>query len=418
MLSAFFVSSARIRTLRVRPGGFGQALEGFAEYLCRCGYAKISARRHLRSAEHFAHWSTRRGLSADISDAVALSQFEHHLTRCRCGHYGRSDREDVLTGARLFVSHLQGVEQPPVRSAAEPIAAEASLLTSFFEWMRVQRGTTDPTLANYRRPLRTLVQQYGEDPINLDARCLREFVLQYCRGAGRAVTKQCNSALRMFLRFLVAEGRCSAGLVGAIPTLAQWGLGPVPRCLPPADVERLIASCNVAQPAGRRDRAILLLLARLGLRAGDVVQLRLQDIDWKGAWIQVCGKGRRQVRLPLSQEVGQAIVAYLQEGRPPSRTDAVFLRARAPFRPLASHCAVSMIVSQAIKRAGIERPARGAAHLLRHSVASSMLRQGASLQDIATLLRHRSVETTQIYAKVDVTALSQIAQPWVEVPSC
>ena len=192
----------------------------------------------------------------------------------------------------------------------------------------------------------------------------------------------------------------------------------MPRCLPPADIERLIASCDVSLPVGRRDRAILPLLARVGLGAGDVVHLRLQDIDWKGAWIHVCGKGRQQSRLPLSQEVGQAIVAYLQDGRPPVRTDAVFLRSRAPFRALGSHCAVSVLVARAIRRAGIKRPARDAAHLLRHSVASSMLRHGASLQDIAALLRHSSVETTQIYAKVDVTALMQIAQPWVEVTSC
>ena len=169
---------------------------------------------------------------------------------------------------------------------------------------------------------------------------------------------------------------------------------------------------------GKRDRAILLLLARLGLRAGDIVQLRLQDIDWKGAWIHLSGKSRRQTRLPLNQEVGQAIVTYLEEGRPQSQSDVLFLRSRAPFRALASHAAVSVMVAQAMRRAGIEHAGRGAAHLLRHSVASSLLRHGASLQEIAVLLRHRAVETTQIYAKVDIAALKEIAQPWPEVPSC
>lgn len=415
MLSAFFDSPVRIRALRGGLGAFGPQLEGFAEYLYRSGYAKISGRRHLRSAEHFAYWATRRGLSPDSSDAVALSQFEHHLCRCRCGRYRRA--ADVLTGARFFVAHLQGAEHQVIRPADRG-APDPALLTSFCEWMRKQRGTTDATLCNYCRPIRVLIQHCGEDPSKLDARRLREFVLMNSRSSGWAAAKQCTTALRMFLRFLVAEGRCPAGLLGAIPTLAHWRLSSVPRCLPPADVEHLIASCDVTHPMGRRDRAILLLLARLGLRAGDVVHMRLKDIDWKDAWIRVCGKGRQQARLPLSQEVGQAIVAYLQDGRPPSRSDAVFLRTRAPFDALGSHCAVSMLVSRAIQRAGVKRPARGAAHLLRHSVASSMLRQGASLQDIASLLRHRSVETTQIYAKVDVTALSQIAQPWVEVPSC
>jgi len=137
-----------------------------------------------------------------------------------------------------------------------------------------------------------------------------------------------------------------------------------------------------------------------------------------GAWIHVSGKSRDQTRLPLTQEVGEAIVTYVQDGRPSARTDALFLRSRAPFRALTSHSAVSVLVARALSRAGIKRPGRGAAHLLRHSVASEMLRQGASLQEVSALLRHRCIETTEIYAKIDVTALQQMAQPWPEAPSC
>jgi site-specific recombinase XerD len=222
----------------------------------------------------------------------------------------------------------------------------------------------------------------------------------------------------MFLRFLIAEGKCAAGLEAAVPVLPHWRLAVLPRYFQPDEVERIIASCDPASPVGRRDRAILLLLARLGLRAGDIVQLRLDDIDWKGAWVCVSGKGRRQARLPLTKEVGKALVAYLKFSRPLTPADAVFVRSRAPFRAFRSHSAVSVIVAQAFRRAGVTRPSRGAAHLLRHSVATSMLRQGASLQDVATLLRHRSIETTQIYAKVDVTSLQKIAQPWPEVELC
>ena len=145
---------------------------------------------------------------------------------------------------------------------------------------------------------------------------------------------------------------------------------------------------------------------------------RLSDIDWKDAWIQVSGKGKHQTRLPLTQEIGDAIVDYLQHGRAPSDSDRLFIRSRPPFRPLRSHCAVSVIVDRVLRRAGVTRPSRGAAHLLRHSAASSMLRQGASLQEIGTILRHRSIETTQIYAKVDVETLRQIVQPWPEVEPC
>jgi site-specific recombinase XerD len=221
----------------------------------------------------------------------------------------------------------------------------------------------------------------------------------------------------MFLRFLIAEGKCVAELSGAIPVLAHWRLSSLPRYLQPEEVERTISSCGPT-PVGRRDHVILLLLARLGLRAGDIVQLRLGDIDWEGAGIQVSGKGHRQTRLPLTQEIGDAIVAYLQDGWPRTDTDVLFIRSRAPFRAFTSHCAISVIVAKAMKRAGVTCQSRGAAHVLRHSLATSMLRQGASLQDIATILRHRSIETTQIYAKVDVTMLRQIAQPWPEVQPC
>ena len=152
--------------------------------------------------------------------------------------------------------------------------------------------------------------------------------------------------------------------------------------------------------------------------AGDIVQLRLADLDWKEATISVSGKGRRQTLMPLTQEIGDAIASYIKDGRPETAVDALFIRSRAPFRALANHCAVSMIAAQAMHRAGVVCPSRGAAHVLRHSVASSMLRQGASLQDIAGVLRHRSIATTEIYAKVDVVALRQIAQPWPEVKSC
>jgi len=192
----------------------------------------------------------------------------------------------------------------------------------------------------------------------------------------------------------------------------------LPRYLQPGEVERVIASCSATSSSGIRDRAILLLLARVGLRAGDILRLCLSDLDWKEATIRVIGKGRRQTLLPMTQEVGDAIVAYIKNGRHPINNDTLFIRSRAPLGPFASHCAISVIVARAMRRAAVRCPSRGAAHVLRHSVASSMLRQGASLQEIAGVLRHRSIATTEIYAKVDVVALREIAQPWPEVTSC
>ena len=414
MLSEFFQSPVRIRA--IRSGPFGISLESFAGHLLQSGYATISARRHIRSAEHIIDWANRSRLSLRDLDETALQRFGNHLVRCHCGRYWRTDRIDILAGARMFLRHLQGVDGS-IR-VTKPAIPEPQLWRSFCAWMRAQRSTSDRTLYNYGIPIRELIRRLGEDPRQLDAHRLRQFVLEQSRLTGWAPAKRCTTALRMFLRFLIAEGRCHAGLLGAIPTLAHWRLTSLPRYLPAEDVERLIASCDLSLPVGKRDRAILLLLARLGLRAGDIVNLRLQDIDWENAWIIVSGKSRRETRLPLSREVGRAIVTYLKHGRPQTFSDALFVRSRAPFRGLGSHCAVSMIVSEAIRRSRINRPSRGAAHLLRHSLASSMLRHGASLQDISVLLRHRSIETTQIYAKVDIAALGEIAQPWPEVPSC
>lgn len=416
MLSQLFEAPARIRA--IRSGSAGALLENFANHLFESGYATISARRHIRSAEHLICWSSRRRLALHDLDTPELKRFGSHLSRCHCGRYSCSQPVDILTGARLFLNHLQAGHEQVIRHVTEPPVEPPALFQEFCAWMRALRGTSEPTLYNYGLRIRELLRSFGDNPSDLDAAGLRQFVLQQSRTTGWAATKSCTTALRMFLRFLIAEGRCRADLLGAIPVVAHWRLAALPRYLPAEDVERLIASCEPSSPVGVRDRAILLLLARLGLRAGDIVQMRLHDIDWKGAWIQVSGKNRRQTRLPLSQEVGEAIVSYLKEARPPVQHDALFVCCRAPFRPLGSHCAVSVLVDRAIRRAGVTRPSRGAAHLLRHSLASSMLREGATLQQISVLLRHKSIETTQIYAKVDIEGLAQIAQPWPEVPSC
>jgi integrase/recombinase XerD len=414
MLSAYFDSGGR-RFRALRDGPAGALFDGFAQALFQAGYPAVTARKHLRAAEHFIDWSNRRRLSiADLSEQL-LMRFGRHLDRCRC-RYRHGDRMNVLYGVRLFLNHLRdaGVVAMPVMKDA---VQDPALLSAFCRWMRQQRGTCEATLSNYGRRIRELLKRLGEEPSRFEARSLRRFVLEQSRVSGWAAAKTCTTALRMFLRFLIADGQCAVGLDAAIPTLAHWRLAALPRYLPSDDVERVIDSCDRASAVGRRNRAILLLLARLGLRAGDIVQLRLSDIDWQGAWIHVCGKGRRTTRLPLTQEVGDAIVAYLQDGRPAAQTDALVVGCRAPFRAFARGV-VPLIVGRALDRAGVVRPTRGAAHLLRHSVATSMLRQGASLQEIGALLRHQSIETTQIYAKVDVMALQQIAQPWPEVLTC
>jgi integrase/recombinase XerD len=417
MLTAYFDPAGR-RIRALRDSSAGSLFDGFATALSESGYATITARRYLRAAEHFIYWSELKRRPVQDVDEKFLWQFVHHLGRCRCARRGHSDRASLTQGTRLFLKYLRDRGINATQPVTSWVAADSTLVSRYCEWVRLQRGICDVTLSRHRRYVRELLVQLGEVPSRWDAHGLRAFVLNESRRCSPATLQAYASVVRIFVRFLIAEGQCAIGLDAAIPRMAHWRLAALPRSLPPDDVERVIASCNLASRVGRRDRVVLLLLARLGLRAGDVAHLQFHDIDWEGAWIHVRGKSRHEARLPLNQEVGQAIADYLLHDRPQSNIESIFVRSRAPLGALESHGAVTAIVARAFRRAGITRPSRGAAHLLRHSVATSMLRHGASLQDIGALLRHRSIETMQIYAKVDVTALQSIAQPWPEAQSC
>lgn len=227
-----------------------------------------------------------------------------------------------------------------------------------------------------------------------------------------ASAKHIVTALRSFFRFARYRDYIHTDLAAAVPSVAGWSMASIPRAMP-ADCVRVLLSASKKwrTPAGLRNRAILLLLARLGLRAGEVVRLELSDIDWSEGCLGVHGKGRVERPLPLPHDVGEAIAAYLEDGRPNSACRRVFLRSRAPFDGLRSHSDVCQIVARAIRRAGIE-PGSTGAHQLRHALAVDMLRQGASLTDIGQVLRHRSPDATRRYAKVDLEALRELAPPW------
>jgi len=224
-------------------------------------------------------------------------------------------------------------------------------------------------------------------------------------------TQKLITAMRAFLRYLSFCGAVESALDLAVPAIAHWRLAAFPRCLSTEELNRLIAACNGSTRSRRRDRAIVLLLSRLGLRAGDVAQLRLTDVDWKSGTFQVTGKGRYQVRLPLPQDAGEALLDYLECRPGVKHTDRIFLRNIAPFKPFVSGDGISGVVRRSLKRAGIQSPARGA-HLLRHTAATEMLRQGVPLEQMGLVLRHRSIDMSAYYAKVDTALLQQVAQPW------
>ena len=217
--------------------------------------------------------------------------------------------------------------------------------------------------------------------------------------------------MRSFLRHLHQRGDIAADLASAIPSITNWRLSELPKLLPPEKVESVLASCDRSTATGRRDHAVLLLLARLGLRAGEVTTLTLDDLDWDKGIVTLSGKGQRREALPLPEDVGKAVAAYLRNGRPPCGTRRVFVRAVAPHRGFSSSMAVCCIVRRALARTGIDATLKGA-HLLRRSLACGMLNNGASLEEIGQILRHRHPETTQIYAKLDLAALRALAPAW------
>jgi len=415
MLSRYFKSPSRITQFLCRPSG--SLLEAFAQHLDQVGYSNRSACRHLRAAEHLLYWADYEDVSVSSVSEVILARLAEHLTQCYCQGVSRTGKAELLRGASVFLAYYRSVNTDTNSFSTIPANQECGLLSEFYQWMRQQRGTRDSTLRLYSVSLRSLLNGIHDDVGKLNAQYLRQFVLERSQkgyGAGRSS----SIALRMFIRFLVAKGKCAAGLDEAIPSIAHWNLSSLPQYLQEDEIERVITSCDRNRPSGKRDRAILLLLARLGLRASDILHLRIADIDWKGASISVSGKSKSLTQLPLTQEVGQAIVDYLQQGRPRSDADMLFVRSVAPFTAFKTQQSISGLAKRAMQRAGITRSGRGAAHVFRHSAATSMLRNGASLQDIATILRHRSIITTQIYAKVDVTALREIAQPWPEELPC
>lgn len=219
------------------------------------------------------------------------------------------------------------------------------------------------------------------------------------------------TALRSFFRFLLRTGDVEIDLSSCVLSVAQGRGSSIPRFIGQEEVERLLRACDPESRVGRRDYAILLLLARLGLRASEVLALELSDVDWRAGEITVPGKGKTRERLPLPQDVGEALAAYLRRDRPPCSPRRVFTCMRAPHRGFANPSTVSTIVMRALERAELRPPVRGA-HLLRHSLATGMLRRGASLREIGQVLRHRSQNATEVYAKVDFAALRSVAQPW------
>jgi site-specific recombinase XerD len=378
---------------------------GFWEELVGQGYAPRSAEAHLLLMARMSRWMELVTLKPADVDAGRIDEFMawSHDTGAR---FPKS-----VTGVAPLLDFLRGLGVVPLPSVA-PLSADEELLARFGSYLQHERGLADGTIVNHvhaaRVFLRTMADADVQDLEALSVADVNGFVVAECRERTIASAKNLVTGLRALLRFLHVEGITPISLSGAVPTVSGWTGGGLPRGVDAVSVTRLLAGCDRRTAKGRRDFAILMILTRLGLRAGEVVALELGDLDWPRGEVLVRGKARRMERMPLPVDVGEAIVAYLRRGRPVNGESALFLRVVAPQRRITVG-GISVIVHAACARTGI---APIATHRLRHTVASELLRHGAGLSEIGQVLRHRSHASTARYAKVDTESLRQLARPW------
>lgn len=407
MKKCFHVDSSAKDPLH--DGPLSPYLGSFASLLVKHGYSSETSRRKIRLGADLSRWLSLKSLRLEAFD-------ERLVTRFLEARWQRVPRRsgDKCTLA-LLLRHLRREGIVPLAVAPIPSPID-SIELDYGQFLLGERGIMPSSVGTYLRVVRRfLSHRFQGEALRL--RLLRgsditAFVLRDTSTRGRCTAQLTTVVLRSFLGFLFQRGRTTTNLSPAVPTVAAWRLSELPRFLEAAQVERLLRCCDRRRKIGKRDYAALLLIARLGLRAGEVAGLRLEDINWTAGELLVCGKGARIDRLPLLQDVGEALADYLQKGRPDCATQSVFVQSKAPYDGLSGRpSTIGGMVHRALVRAQLN-PHHQGARLLRHSLATRMLRRGASLAQIGQVLRHARIRTTEIYAKVDLNALRALAQPW------
>jgi integrase/recombinase XerD len=392
----------------VRVGGpLAVFAPGFLEDLVARGYRPGTAADQLRLMADVSRWLVEQGLGASDLTAVVAEQFA---------------AERRAAGSARFVSaralcplleYLRGLGVAPQLVVAAPSTPAEVLIERYSLYLLERRGLTPSTVRNYVGVARTFLwdreRVRGELVLReLDGAAVSEFVLRESRRCSVGSAKCMVTRLRALLRFLHVEGEVEQDLAGAVPSVASWRLASLVKALDARSVARLLSSCDRRTRVGRRDFAIITMLSRLGLRAGEVAALQLGDVDWRAGEVLIRGKGSRQERLPLPADVGEALAGWLSRSRPRYDSPFLFTRLRAPLGGLSAG-AVSQIVRRACQRAGLPVVS---AHRLRHTAATEMLRAGGSLTEVGQVLRHRGRDVTSIYAKVDRLALAAVVAPW------
>lgn len=379
-------------------------VDGFWAELMRQGYALSSGRAHLFLAAHVSRWLADRGLGTGDLTQERIVRFAVHR---RGQGYRHLITPRALEPLLRYLRRV-GIAPPPALPPATPVD---HFVREYGNYLAAERGLVPTTIRQYTEFARRFIAAENGTRVpdwrRLYAADVTRFVSRELRRSSISECKRIATKLRSLLRYLHVQGRIAHDLAGCIPAVAGWRLSWLPKGLEAEQVQRLLASRDSCSVVGARDRAVLLLLVRLGLRAGEVAALSLDDIDWRSGVIVIRGKSRRESRLPLPSDVGKAIVDYLRS-RPCVVSRALFLRVRAPHGPATAR-AISLLTQRALRRIGVSA---GGAHVLRHTAATQMLRRGATLGDVGHVLRHRHVDTTAIYAKVDHASLRTLVQPW------
>lgn len=414
----FLERTGRIETPGDMEGNF-RLLDTYLERMRVDGYASATITMHRSGCAGLIVWLHFARIRLRDLTVDAYARFRNREFICSIPGVFYGQRVCVPGGCyerqiRKFLGYLVAIGRIEPLEPAPQKSALPVIVQRFSAWLERHRGIRQRSIRQHVRLVAAVLSGLGDDPEAYDAALIRRVLLEHIERRSVSQAKHLATTMRMYLRFLAAESKVTAALVGAVPTVRQWRLSGLPRYIPAEDVERAIESCG-DDPVGVRDRAILLLLARLALRAGDVVGLRLRDIDWDKAQIRVSGKSRRQSILPLPQDAGDALHTYVATVRPRIDEQKVFLCANAPHRAFIGSSNVSAVAKSALDRAGITtRANRGrGAHVFRHSRATQLLRSGATLEVIQTLLRHASPRSTAIYAKTDTVMLQEVAQPWI-----
>jgi len=390
-------------------GPLDNFIPGFTSLLSSQGFTPASLRSKAQIVHNFSLWIGKRQIKVCELDERAIdSFFKQHP---RPGYVRRGDSSTLCS----LLEWLREIQEVKALLPEDDNSELHSIECNFSRHLEQERGLSQATLHNYLPVISCfLTERFGSDGVvlnEIDASDVTQFVLRYARTMSCRRSQLMTSALRGFFRFLYFRGDITSDLASSVPTVANWKMSELPKSLEPEEVEHLLQNCDRCTAIGQRDYAVLILLARLGLRAGEAVAMKLDDINWEAGLITIRGKGARHDQLPIPQDVGEALAIYLRHGRPPCDTRRVFVRARAPRRGFSSSVAIANIVRRALTRAELD-PIRKGAHLLRHSLATKMLQQGACLAEIGEILRHSTQNTTEIYTKVDLAALRALAWPW------